>query len=82
MAKKPNLVILNDFFTGLKREAKIQLIKCVTDASRPWTLIAVSNDPLIMEACNRVIVIKDGRVEIEGPFNELLSQGLLDPYTE
>ena len=82
LAKKPNLVILNDFFTGLKREAKIQLIKCVTDPSRPWTLIAVSNDPLIMEACNRVIVVKDGLVEIEGPFNELLSQGLLEPYTE
>lgn len=82
LAKKPNLVILNDFFTGLKREAKLQLIRCVTDSSRPWTLIAVSNDPLIMEACNRIIVIKDGRVEIEGPYNELLTQGLLEPYTE
>ncbi|MCS6973208.1 MAG: ATP-binding cassette domain-containing protein [Cyclobacteriaceae bacterium] len=82
LAKKPNLVILNDFFTGLKREAKVQLIQCVTDPAKPWTLIAVSNDPLIMQACNKVIVIKDGRIEVEGPYEELLTQGFLDPYTE
>jgi ABC-type bacteriocin/lantibiotic exporter with double-glycine peptidase domain len=82
IAKKPNLVILNDFFNGLKREAKLQLIQCVTNPERPWTLIAVSNDPLIMQACNRVVVMRDGRIEAEGPYHELLAQGLLDPYTE
>jgi ABC-type bacteriocin/lantibiotic exporter with double-glycine peptidase domain len=82
IAKKPNLVILNDFFNGLKREAKLQLIQCVTNPERPWTLIAVSNDPLIMQACNRVVVMRNGRIEADGPYQELLAQGLLDPYTE
>lgn len=82
IAKKPNLVILNDFFNGLKREAKVHLVQCVTDPSRPWTLIAVSNDPLVMQACGRVLVLRDGKIEIDGPYNELLSQGFLEPYTE
>lgn len=82
IAKKPNLIILNDFFNGLKREAKIQLIQCVTHPSRTWTLVAVSNDPLIMQACNRVVVMRNGKIEIDGPFNELLTQGFLEPYTE
>lgn len=82
LAKKPRLIILNDFFNGLKRETKVELIRCVTDPQKSWTLIAVSNDPLLMEACTRVVVIKDGRVEIEGRYHELLGQGLLTPYIE
>lgn len=82
IAKKPDLLILNDFFNGLKRQAKIDLINCLVDKNNHWTLLAVSNDPLIMEACDRVIVLNNGTVEAEGRFDELMRDGIIDKYIE
>lgn len=82
LAKNPDLLILNDFFNGLKRQAKIDLINCLVDKKNHWTLLAVSNDPLIMEACDRVIVLKNGTIEAEGKFNDLMRDGIIDKYIE
>ncbi|QOI96978.1 MAG: ATP-binding cassette domain-containing protein [Flammeovirgaceae bacterium] len=82
LAKKPELVILNDFFTGLKRAAKIELIQCLVDRKSKWTVLAVSNDPLIMAACDRVIVLNDGIIEAEGKFDELLKDGIINRYLD
>ncbi|MBY0435164.1 MAG: ATP-binding cassette domain-containing protein, partial [Cyclobacteriaceae bacterium] len=50
LAKQPRLLVLNDFFTGLSKTEKLKLINCVFDRTNSWTLIAVSNDPLVMAA--------------------------------
>jgi ABC-type bacteriocin/lantibiotic exporter with double-glycine peptidase domain len=82
IAKTPKLIILNDFFTGLKRSSKLELIQCVVDKRQPWTLIAVSNDPLIMAACDRVVVINEGQIVDSGPFTDLMKKGILNNYVE
>jgi ABC-type bacteriocin/lantibiotic exporter with double-glycine peptidase domain len=82
LAKNPELIILNDFFNGLKRSAKIDLINCLIDKTNHWTLIAVSNDPLIMAACDRVIVINEGLIEAEGKFDDLLKSNVINRYIE
>jgi ABC-type bacteriocin/lantibiotic exporter with double-glycine peptidase domain len=82
LAKNPELVILNDFFTGLKRAAKIDLIQCLVDKKNRWTVIAVSNDPLIMAACDRVIVLNEGLIEAKGKFDELLKEGIINRYID
>lgn len=82
LAKNPELVILNDFFTGLKRAAKIELIQCLVDKKNKWTVVAVSNDPLIMAACDRVLVLNDGVIEAHGKFDELLKDGLITRYLD
>jgi ABC-type bacteriocin/lantibiotic exporter with double-glycine peptidase domain len=82
LAKNPELVILNDFFTGLKRAAKIDLIQCLVDKKNRWTVIAVSNDPLIMAACDRVIVLNEGLIEAQGKFDELLKEGIINRYID
>lgn len=82
LAKNPELIILNDFFAVLKRTAKLELMQCLVDKKRHWTLIAVSNDPLIMAACDRVIVLNEGVIEAEGKFDELMKRGVITKYTE
>lgn len=82
IAKTPKLIILNDFFTGLKRSSKLELIQCAVDKRQPWTLIAVSNDPLIMAACDRVVVINEGQIVDSGPFTDLMKKGILNNYVE
>jgi ABC-type bacteriocin/lantibiotic exporter with double-glycine peptidase domain len=82
LAKKPSLILLNDFFTGLKRTAKIELIQCLVQKSNHWTVVAVSNDPLIMAACDRVIVLNDGVIEADGQFEELLKENRINNYID
>ncbi|MGE0586933.1 MAG: peptidase domain-containing ABC transporter [Cyclobacteriaceae bacterium] len=80
IAKKPSLIVLNDYFSSLSRKDKIQLISMLTDPKNKWTLIAVSNDPLIMEACNRIIVLENGLKRLEGTYNELLKDNMLNEF--
>lgn len=71
IAKQPRLLILDDFGTGLTRPEKLSLIDSVAGTSRGWTVLMVSNDPLVMASCDRVLVLKDGGVYKEGTFAEI-----------
>jgi ABC-type bacteriocin/lantibiotic exporter with double-glycine peptidase domain len=82
IAKQPKLMVLNDFFIGLPRSEKLALIQTITDPANPWTLVAVSNDPMIMAACDRVVVIDKGRIQSEGPFAELMKNDLIKTFID
>jgi ABC-type bacteriocin/lantibiotic exporter with double-glycine peptidase domain len=82
LAKKPSLIILNDFFSGLKRQEKLDLLQSVINTENRYTLIAVSNDPLIMAACDRVILLNNGQISDEGHFDELLKKGTINNYID
>lgn len=82
IAKQPKLMVLNDFFIGLPRSEKLRLIQHLMDTANPWTFIAVSNDPLVMAACSRVIVLNEGRIEAEGTFSELMKTTELTPLID
>lgn len=71
LAKKPKLVILNDFFTTLSKSDKMELLACVIRLQKTSTIIIVSKDPMIMSACDRVVVMQDGLIRMEGTMEEL-----------
>ncbi|MFY0593095.1 peptidase domain-containing ABC transporter [Roseivirga sp.] len=77
LVKRPRLLILNDFFASFQRSEKEHLINVVTSAAE-CTLVAVSNDPMVMSACDRVIVMESGTIKAEGTYAELLSEGYLN----
>lgn len=70
LAKKPRLIVLNDFFITLSKSDKMELLACVTK-SQPCTVIVVSKDPIVMSACDRVIMMGDGQIQMEGTMEEL-----------
>ncbi len=78
LAKRPNLLILNDFFNDFIKAERFDLIHMLTRKEHPWTLVVVSNDPVIMAACDRVVLLEDGLVKVEGPFENLVKSGELN----
>lgn len=82
MAKKPELMILNDFFSGLSKADKLDLIRCVINPESRWTLLAVSNDPLVMASCDRVIVLDQGTVVADNSYHALMKEGVITKYFE
>ena len=77
LVKKPRLMILNDFFAMFQRSEKERLINLVFEES-PCTIITVSNDPQVMAACDRVVVLEGGEIKAEAPYGDLLKKGLLN----
>lgn len=82
LAKTPALIILNDFLSGLKRQEKLELLHPVIQEDSRWTLVAVSNDPLVMASCDRVILMEDGKIADEGHINDLLKRGTINNYID
>lgn len=72
LAKDPSLLILNDFFGNFQKFERLQLIETLTNQNARWTLIVVSNDPLVMAASDRVIYMDGGRIITDGPFEDVL----------
>jgi ABC-type bacteriocin/lantibiotic exporter with double-glycine peptidase domain len=77
LVKKPRLMILNDFFGSFQRSEKEKLVELVTNESK-CTLVAVSNDAMVMEACDRIILMDGGKIAKEGTYAELLTGGYLN----
>ncbi|MEQ8712644.1 MAG: ATP-binding cassette domain-containing protein [Cyclobacteriaceae bacterium] len=71
LAQKPQLLILNDFFHNFQKTEKLRLIKFLTDPKHPWTLIASSDDPIILSACDRIALMKDGTIAEVATFKEI-----------
>ncbi|GAA0893116.1 ATP-binding cassette domain-containing protein [Fulvivirga kasyanovii] len=77
LAKHPSLLILNDFFSGFSRPERMALMTMLIQPENPWTMWVVSNDPLVMAACDRIIVLSKGRLAAQGSFEELVNNGAL-----
>ena len=79
LAKHPNLLILNDFFDDFNRSDRNNLIKSVIEEG-DWTTIIVSNDPGVMMACDRVLLMKDGKIETSGKFDEIFKNEMFQEF--
>lgn len=82
IAKKPGLIVLNDFFSSFSKKDKIALLEMLCDRKNPWSLIAVSNDPAIMMQCDKVMVLEDGRKVAEGAFDKLMGQQVFNEFID
>ena len=58
------------------------MLQSVIDDSNRCTVLAVSNDPLVMASCDRVVVLEDGNIVDHGHFDELLNRGSIKNYIE
>lgn len=67
----PRLLLLDDFLMGVERKEKQRILDILMRKSDGRTVIVVSNDPFIMEKCDRVIFLNGGVVRAEGHFTKL-----------
>jgi len=81
LAEKPKLLILNDFFQALSKKEKMALLAMLNHNDTKRTMIFVSNDPLVMSACERVIILDKGVVKATGPMEQLLKDNELNGIT-
>lgn len=76
LAEKPRLLILNDFFHAITKKEKLKLLNKLHESKR--TIIYVSNDPLVMSTCDRVIVLADGKVKSADTMDNLMKNNVIN----
>lgn len=74
LAKRPAMLILNDFFNNFTKGERLKLIEMLTNENKHWTLVVVSNDPLVMAACERVLFLEKGQMKALDAFDELIKK--------
>jgi ABC-type bacteriocin/lantibiotic exporter with double-glycine peptidase domain len=63
---RPQLLIIDEGFTGIDECDKLQLLDALYNSQRGWTIIDISHDPEVVARSQRVVVLSHGRVVQEG----------------
>lgn len=71
IVSQPRLLALEEFLNKLQPNERERMCDMLTARTQPWTLLAVSNDPLLAARCERIILMKDGEIVAEGNYTEL-----------
>ncbi|MEZ4934436.1 MAG: ATP-binding cassette domain-containing protein [Saprospiraceae bacterium] len=70
-ASKPLLLAIEEPFQHLDYKEQVRLAGLLTDRNSPWTLVVVSNDPMLASMCDRVVVMREGSIVEEGNFEKI-----------
>ena len=62
LAENPKIVVMDNSLLGLDYEDRKNISSILTDPKAPWTLLAVSSDPLMLEKCDKVVTLEHGQV--------------------
>ncbi|UXX81077.1 ATP-binding cassette domain-containing protein [Reichenbachiella carrageenanivorans] len=62
LAESPKIVVMDNALQGLDFEDRKRISKILTGKEQKWTLISVTNDPLILNSCDRVVTLEYGKI--------------------
>lgn len=71
--RKPQLLVFDDISSALDVETEMKLWERLFNGEKP-TCIIVSNKKVALENADKIIVMKDGRVQAEGNLRQLLNE--------
>jgi ABC-type bacteriocin/lantibiotic exporter with double-glycine peptidase domain len=68
---RPKLLILDDHNLNIEKTEKRRILEFIYDRKFSWTIINISNDPFVMKLSDKVAILKDGGIVVEGGYNEI-----------
>ena len=74
IADKPKLLVLEDTFFHLEKERMEKIKQLLFSERKPWTLVIASNDIEIANACDRVMIVKDGEILMFDRFRKMTEE--------
>jgi len=74
---QPEILLLDNFMPRLERKEKQRVIDYLTEEQKHWTLIGISNNPSFAKKCDRVIILQDGEILENAPFEKIKSKPLV-----
>jgi ABC-type bacteriocin/lantibiotic exporter with double-glycine peptidase domain len=68
---KPKLIVLEDPLEHIDEQERRKIIDFLTSEENCWTMITVSSDPYFAQKCDRIALMKDGRIEAIGNYESM-----------
>ncbi len=65
---KPNLLVMEEPLAGLNFRDRLRIAQFLADRNQPWTLVCVTEDPVLAALCDRVLILKEGEIALDGSF--------------
>lgn len=70
IAEKPKLIVMDNALQGLDYNDRVNISKILLAEDSPWTLLAISSDPLMINSCHKIVTMEYGKVvDISKPEN-------------
>lgn len=70
VAAKPKLLVLEEPLAGLNFRDRLQIAQFLTSRNSYWTMICVTEDPVLAALCDRVLIMNEGEISFDGSFEE------------
>ncbi len=67
----PRLLLLEDCWQSLELMEQEVIINRLTSKDKPYTMIAVTNDPVFASKCDKIMLLEEGKMIAFGSFNEV-----------
>jgi ABC-type bacteriocin/lantibiotic exporter with double-glycine peptidase domain len=80
LLKKPKLLLVEDPILFHKLGKQIEIYDLLAGKTANFTLVAISNDPVFAQKCDRVLVMEDGKISFSAPFDELTGNPDFDRF--
>jgi ABC-type bacteriocin/lantibiotic exporter with double-glycine peptidase domain len=67
----PRMLAVEGYFYGLERQDRLMIANVLAGDDRPWTMVTVTDDPVLASHCDRVIILDKGKIVAQGTFDEI-----------
>lgn len=71
IVKQPKLLLFNDLFQNVEKTERNKMLQFLFDRNINQTIVAISNDPVLMKQADRVLLFDKGQVIAEGSYDDL-----------
>ena len=68
----PPVLVLDEPTGSLDRQAEEALRDTLLDLGKTRTILVVTHSPIVLQACNNIIVMDAGRIRAAGPAGKIL----------
>ena len=76
LAERPSLFVVDDFLLGVEQSTKQDILRLLTDKKNHWTVFMASNDPMVMQASDRIVMMENGKIKSIDTAERLKEQGM------
>lgn len=71
LATNPQLLAVEELMANIDYNDRVRIATLLTDKSQPWTLIAVTDDPILASKCDRIMIMKQGKIVEDNTFENI-----------
>ena len=71
LVTRPKILMVNYLLHTSTQMERLRLMQELTNDDAPWSLLILSNDSMIMQQCDRVMMMDAGRIVCDGPYGEI-----------